>query len=328
MKALVTGGSGFLGRHLVERLVLEGYEVSVLTRIPESVASLRGLGIHPVGGDVRQWSSLRNAVEGKDVVFHCAGKVEPKGRWIDYLEVNVLGTERLIQAAIEHGVRRIVHVSSIGIYGIQPEGTVISEEAGYDPSPGTRGFYTRSKIEADQVALWYAMERGAPTTVIRPGTIYGPGGKASPVRAGVRIGRVNLIFGDGKNLLPLTFVENVVDALVLAATREEACGRAYNVVDDEEVTQRAYVERIGAVLGQRRPTVYLPLPVVRLLASTADLARSALRGRRPPQGLFHRIARSLQSIRYDTSRATEELGWKPRIGFEEALRRIREQKLR
>jgi nucleoside-diphosphate-sugar epimerase len=132
-----------------------------------------------------------------DAIFHCAGKVEPTGRWIDFLEVNVLGTERLIQAAIEHSVPRIIHVSSIGIYGPQPTGVIISEAEGYDPNPGARGFYTRSKIEADRLALWYAHERAAPVTVIRPATIYGPGGKEGLVRAGLKFGRLNLAFGDG-----------------------------------------------------------------------------------------------------------------------------------
>lgn len=327
MKVLVTGGTGFLGRHLVQRLLREGDTVWVLARTPQPIADLQNLGVHPVRGDVRDWSSLRKAVQGKDAVFHCAGKVEPTGRWLDYLEVNVLGTERVIQAAIEHGLKRIIHVSSIGIYGPRPEGTVISEADGYDPNPGSRGFYTRSKIEADQIALWYAREYSAPVTVIRPGTIYGPGGKGNLVRAGVQIGRLNVIFGDGSNLLPLTYVENVVDALVLAARGGEAWGRAYNIVDDNEVTQRLYVERMRWTLGLRQSTVYLPLPVVRVLAAGADLARAVLRGRRNPQGLFHRINRSLQSVQYETSRAKAELGWQPKVTFEEAVRCIREANL-
>jgi nucleoside-diphosphate-sugar epimerase len=324
MKALVTGGTGFLGRHLVQRLLREGEEVWVLARTHQPVTHLQSLGAHIVEGDVRRWSSLRQAARGKDVVFHCAGKVEPTGRWIDFLEVNVLGTERVIQAAIEQGVRRIVHASSVGIYGPRPEGTVISEDEGYDPTPSARGFYTRSKIEADQMALWYAAERSAPVTVIRPGTIYGPGGKGGLVRAGVRLGRLHIIFGAGHNLLPLAYVENVVDALVRAARSEAVDGRAYNIVDDDEVSQRMFVERMGQALGIQQSSLYLPLPVVRALATGADLARAALRGRRSPQGLFHRISRSLQSVRYDTSRAKEELAWHPGASFEEALKRMRD----
>jgi 2-alkyl-3-oxoalkanoate reductase len=324
MKVLVTGGTGFLGRHLVQRLLQEGEEVWVLARASQSVAPLLALGAEAVRGDVRHWTSLRQAVRGTDVVFHCAGKVEPTGRWVDFLEVNVLGTERVIQAALEHGVRRVVHVSSIGIYGPRPEGAVISETDGYDPNPGGRGFYTRSKIEADQLALWYAAERSAPVAVIRPGTIYGPGGRGGLVRAGVKFGRLNVIFGDGHNLLPLAYVENVVDALIQAARSEAADGRAYNIVDDDEVSQRMYVERMGQALEPGQSTVYLPLSVVRGLAAGADLARAALRGRRSPQGLFHRISRSLQSVRYDTSRAKKELAWRPRVGFEEALKRMRD----
>jgi nucleoside-diphosphate-sugar epimerase len=324
MKALVTGGTGILGRHLVQRLLQEGEEVWVLAHTSQAAAHLQDLGVGVVDGDVRRWSSLRQAVQGADVVFHCAGKAEPTGRWVDFLEVNVLGTERVIQAALEHGVRRIVHVSSIGIYGPQPTGVIISEDKGYDPNPGARGFYTRSKIEADHIAHWYTIERAAPITVIRPGTIYGPGGKGGLVRAGVRLGRLNVVFGNGSNLLPLVYVENVVDALMLAARRETAYGRAYNIVDDDEVTQQMYVEHMGQALGLRQSTVYLPLPAVRMLASGADLARAALRGRRSPQGLFHRISRSLQRVMYDTSCAKQKLTWHSRVSFEEALKRMRD----
>jgi 2-alkyl-3-oxoalkanoate reductase len=324
MKALVTGGTGFLGRYLVSRLVAEGAQVWVLVRTPQRLTYFESLGVHPVQGDVRDWPSLRKAAAGKEVIFHCAGKVEPTGRWVDFLEVNVLGTERVIQAALEQGVHRIVHVSSIGIYGPQPTGVIVSEDNGYDANPGARGFYTRSKIEADRIALWYAHECAAPITVIRPATIYGSGGKESLVRAGVRLGRLNVVFGDGSNLLPLVYVENVVDALVLAARTETADGRAYNIVDEDEVSQRMYLERMGQALGLQQSSVYLPLSAVRMLAAGADLARAALRGRRSPQGLFHRITRSLQRVHYDTSRAKAELGWQPEVTFEEVVRRIRE----
>ena len=293
MKALVTGATGFLGRYLVQRLLQEGEEMWVLARASQTAAYLQSLGARLITGDVRRWSSLRQAVQGMDAIFHCAGKVEPTGGWVDFLEVNVLGTERVIQAAVEHGVPRIIHLSSIGIYGPQPTGMIISEDDGYDPNPGTRGFYTRSKIEADRMAMWYAHERAAPVTVIRPATLYGSGGKEGLVRAGVRLGRVNLAFGDGSNRLPLVYVDNVVDALVLAARSDTRYGRAYNVVDDDEVTQRVYAEHMGQALGVWQSTYYLPLSTVRLLAIGADLARVALRGRRSPQGLFHRITRSL-----------------------------------
>jgi nucleoside-diphosphate-sugar epimerase len=325
MKVLVTGGTGFLGRSLVERLALQGDDVWVLARSGQSVAELRGLGVHLVVGDVRQWQSLRRAVEGKDIVYHCAGKVEASGRWVDFLEANVLGTERLIQAAMEHRVRRFVHVSSIGIYGDRPEGSVITEDDGYDQNTG-RGGYTRSKIMADQLAFWYARAQSAPITVIRPATIYGPGGKNGLVRVGVRAGRLNVVFGDGSNVMPLVYVENVVDALLLAAHRDEAVGRAYNVVDDDRITQRDWLARMGPALGSTSSTVYLPLPAVRLLASGADLAKAALRGgRRAPQGMYSRIRRSLQTVTYDTARAKAELGWKPRVDFDAALTRMRRE---
>jgi nucleoside-diphosphate-sugar epimerase len=122
-------------------------------------------------------------------------------------------------------------------------------------------------------------------------------------------------------------VDNVVDALLQAARSDTAYARAYNIVDDDEVTQRMYAEQIGQALGVRQATYYLPLSTVRLLASAADLARAALRGQRSPQGLFHRITRSLQSVRYDTSSAKKDLAWHPRVNFEEALKRLRDVRL-
>ena len=322
MKVLVTGGTGFLGRHLVDRLLLEGDDVSVLARTAPSSRAEGPAGVRVVPGDLLHWPSLRRAVQGVDAIFHCAGKVEASGRWVDFLEANVLGTERLIQAALEHGVRRVIHVSSSGVYGERPEGSVVTENDGYDQNTG-RGGYTRSKIMADQLAFWYASAQSAPITIVRPATIYGPGGKNSLVRVGVRKGRFNVIFGDGTNVLPLVYVDNVVDALVLAAQRDEAIGRAYNVVDDDRITQREYLERMGGALGAKHSTVYLPLSTVRVLASGADLAKAALRGgRMSPQGMFSRITRSLQGVRYDTSRAKTELGWKPRVDFDTALARI------
>jgi nucleoside-diphosphate-sugar epimerase len=328
MKALVTGGTGFLGRHLAERLLLEGDQVSVLARHEAGTEDLKAMGARVVEGDVRQWPSLRRALREVDCVYHAAALVAGAGRWSDFLEVNVLGTERVIQAALENGVRRLVHVSSIGVYPERGPGATITEADGYDENP-SRGGYTRSKIWADRIAAWYATERQAPVVVIRPGTIWGPGGKNNPVRAGVRVGPLSLVFGDGSNVLPLTYVDNVVDALVLAARRDDVAGRAYNIVDDEKITQRVFLERLGGALGRDARTLYVPLPALRPVAAAADLAKAALRGgRRSPQGTYSRITRSVQSAHYDTARAKAELGWKPRVDFEEALARLGKERRR
>jgi nucleoside-diphosphate-sugar epimerase len=328
VRALVTGGTGFLGRHLVERLLLEGDEVAVLARRDAGTEGLKALGARVVEGDVRRWPSLGPALDGVDCVYHAAALVAGAGRWLDFLEINVLGTERLIQAALERGVRRIVHVSSIGVYPEREPGAIVTEDAGYDDNP-SRGGYTRSKIWADRLAAWYAAQRGAPVTIVRPGTIWGPGGKNNPVRAGVRVGPLAVVFGDGANVLPLIYVDNVVDALLLAARREGAVGRAYHVVDDEQITQRVFLERLSRAAGADPRALYVPLPALRPVAAAADLAKAALRGgRRSPQGTYSRITRSLQSAHYDTARAKAELGWKPRVDFEGAMARIAQERAR
>ena len=218
MKVLVTGGTGFLGRRLVQQLLEEGEEVWTLARTSQAAAPLQSLGARVISGDVRRWSSLRRAVQGMEAIFHCAGKVEPTGRWVDFLEVNVLGTERLILAAVEHGVRRIIHVSSIGIYGPQSTGAMISEHSGYDPNPGARGFYTRSKIEAEALCLEYA-GRGGDVTVLRPMSLFGPhmSGVFVLLFDWVHRGRPVYLLGKGRNRVQMVSAWDVADACRLAA---------------------------------------------------------------------------------------------------------------
>lgn len=313
MKALVTGASGFLGRALTARLRAGGIQVRALVR------SGRGASVEAdeiSEGDVRDASSLRLAVAGTDWVFHAAARVSTGGAWEEFETVNVGGTRDVICLATEAGVRRIVHVSSLGVYAVASDGAVVSEEGPFEEASGERGYYARSKLEADRVAL-QAAAAGAPVAVVRPGLLYGPGRVPPLGRRVIALGPLRVFLASPGYLLPLAFVDNVADALVLAAQKPEARGRAYTIVD-AHVRQADYARLYRRASGQRWIALYAPLGLIRLAVRAAE-GGARMAGRRSPV-TTHQLERTLRSATFEVRRAREELGWQPRISVEEGLR--------
>ncbi len=313
MTALVTGATGCLGSHLVERLKRAGEDVRVLVRPQSRVDLLRSLGVEIATGDLRDEESLKRAVAGAGVVYHCAARVMEKGTWPEFDESNIRGTERLLSAAAAVGVKRFVHVSSIGVYGIPGNrGQTVTEEDGYDPYPWRRGFYTWSKIEADRLALRYGQRSGLSTVVVRPGILYGPRAKPFVARLHVAWGnKLYLIVGSPSYLLPMVHVQSVVDAMLLAGQGSGRSSEAYNIVDSQ-ATQKEYLHWQWD--GRRRPAVvYLPFSCALLLATILEITG---RGR-----FRYRLLRVGQSLAYDTTKAEQGLGWRPAASLVKEPRR-------
>jgi nucleoside-diphosphate-sugar epimerase/predicted dehydrogenase len=310
-RILVTGGTGFIGTHLVRALCADGEgPVRVLVRDMRKAWRLKGLPVEIVSGDLSDARALRSALEGVSVVYHLAATMG--GRWDDYVEGTVRGTERLIDAALAARVERFVYTSSIAVYGV-PRGVrgPVTEEAPYPTRDLTP--YIRSKIEAEQIILEAARTKGLPATILRPGVVYGPGGKAGLSRIGYPIGRWFVIVGLNDIELPLVYVGNVVKALRLAARSGRSVGQVYNVVDDAGITQTGYLDRLSRHSGARYRYVFFPY----VLASTVGvMARAA--------GRFHPLAGKVASLlspfhlrscvtplRYDTAKIQRDLGWHP-----------------
>jgi 2-alkyl-3-oxoalkanoate reductase len=223
----------------------------------------------------------------------------------------------LIARAVAAGVRRVVHVSSLSVYGVPGDGATVTEESAYDDGAAERGFYARSKLAADQVAS-AAMRAGAPLTVVRPGLLYGPGRMPSLARRVAALGPLRVLLASPDYLLPLAYVDNVADAIVLAARVDAARGRAYTIVD-VHARQADFARLYRRMSGGRWVPVYAPLGLVRGAASAAERAAGVL-GRRSPI-TRHQVERTLRSATFVTQRAHDELGWQPRVAMEEALRR-------
>jgi nucleoside-diphosphate-sugar epimerase len=272
VKALVTGATGFIGGRLAEVLVDRGVDVVGLVRRWGGASRLARLPVQMVGGDVLDFASVRRAMQGADTVFHCAMDFRVEGK--AHRRSAVAGTENVLKAALEAGVSRVVHLSSAAVHGLGPRaGTDVSEDGLLRK---TGHAYCDGKIDAEAVALDLCRRRGLPVAVLRPTLVYGPFGffSALPARL-ARQGRLLLVNG-ALGTCNALYVDNLIQAMLLAATREEAVGEVFNVSDSRTVQWSEFLEAHAAAVSPEM----VPLPVVKsaeLEATRRRLRRHAVR---------------------------------------------------
>ncbi len=320
MRAFVTGGTGFLGRRVVRRLIERGDEVLALAREGSRSEELVAAGATVVVGDLGDVGSVLDKVAECDVVYHVGARVLSHGDWDEFFRVNVEATQRLMDAAWAGKVKRFVHVSSLGIFEIDRDGLTISDTADYDRRPTLRGFYTRSKIDADRLAC-SAARTGKNVVVLRPGLLFGHDHPQQPVF----LGRVKkflrpdllLVVSTPRYLLPLTYIENAADAVVLAGVTEGIDGSIINVIDNPDLTQGEYFRTLGQVRAGSLRVLYVPVALLAPAVKAVDALHRLIKRR--PWAVAYQLLRSERSTRYATDVAAARLGWKPRVGLREAL---------
>ena len=182
MRACVTGGTGFIGRALLRRLLADSAQVRALARPSRRADELEAWGAEVIRGDLSDPAAVERAVADAEVVYHAAAKLNPPGARAEFFEANVRGTERVLQACLQAGVGRVVYLSSLAVYGPVREGERIDEDTPFDDVPEQRDLYAQSKIAADELAVSFAGKNGLPVAILRPGLVYGPG---RPLPAGL-----------------------------------------------------------------------------------------------------------------------------------------------
>lgn len=318
MLNLVTGATGLVGSNLVQALLARGEQVRALIRPTSRAGSLRQLGVDIRVGSLNDNPALMSAAKGVDRIFHCAALVSDWGTLADFEQTNVSGVRNILAAATRAQVSRFVYISTTDVYGFPGRPTIESER----PSP--RGFdYADTKIQGEGLVWNHHRRVGLPTTIVRPATVYGP--RAQLLVTGVirALQRRRMVLIDhGEHLSGLTYVGNLVDALVLAAESDKAIGQAYNVSDGTDVTWKQYSDALADLVSVPRASRNYSHDVALVMATFWEgYYRLVGRNERPPMTrLMVELMGTDQS--FPIEKAREELGYQPRVMMAEGMQYI------
>lgn len=313
----ITGATGLVGSHAVEEALKRGLHVKALVRGSSDTRWLDSLGVEKVPGDLEDAEALRRGVEGADWVFNCAAKVGDWGSLEEFRRLNVEALRLLLDAASEAKVGRFVHVSSLGVYeGRDHFGT----DETTPPAAEALDGYTRSKVEAEALALSYVNERGLPLTVVRPGFIYGERDRTvlPKLLNSLRTGRF-AYFGSGDQVLNCIYAKNLVHAIFLAAESPDAVGEVFNVTDGLRVTKKQFIGRVAELAGLKRPRRKIPLWLAWTLAVLMERRAKRAGSTTPPLVNKARYKFLGLNLDYSIEKARRVLGYEPPFTTEEGL---------
>jgi nucleoside-diphosphate-sugar epimerase len=319
LKALVTGATGFVGSHLVRALLRRGDSVRILARTAARAAALRDAGAEVRLGDLGEPKTLSGIAEGANIVFHLGSALRGSADLFD--RVDIQGTQRLLAEAERAGVGRFVYAGSLSGYRLveRGNGSIIDERCPLDDT-GLLGNYARAKSRCDE-AILAAKEFGTMEgVVVRLGLVCGPGTNVFPPHVCKVIAHNWVaLFGDGGIPLPLTFVDNAVDALILAAVAPGVAGESFNIIDHDVLTQRDYLELLQQCAGGMPHVLRLPLSAYYLMGLLTELAAAARA--KEPETTRYRIRNRLTRVTWDCSKAARMLHWRPQVPLRDGLAR-------
>lgn len=330
---LVTGAAGFIGRQVAGQLLKMGFRaIRCLVRPSSSVSELNyivrqaGAGersVEIIPADLLSPDSLHQATDGVSLVYHLAAGTGTKSFSEAFLH-SVVGTRNLIESCLKYGrLKRLVNVSSFAVYTNMNKktGRILDETCPVETSPETRAeAYCYGKVKQDELVVQYAREKGLPYVIVRPGTVYGPGKCFIPGRVGLDTFGFYLHLG-GSNPLPLTYVENCAEAIVLAGLVPGLEGEVFNVVDDDLPTSREFLKRFKREVKRFR-SVYLPKPVSYLFFVFWEKFSAWSRGQIPPVFSRREWMAYYKKTYYSNEKIKQKTGWKPRVSTEEGLKKF------
>jgi nucleoside-diphosphate-sugar epimerase len=310
MRVFVTGGTGFIGGHVVRKLRERGDEVRALVRSPEKGAALAKLGAELIEGDLSDDAAIARGLEGCDAAIHGAAVYEvgiPESQHRAMYEANVLGTERVLKAALAANTPKVVYVSTVAAFG-NTNGEVVDETYEH-PGKGFTSYYEQTKYEAHQVAKRLIADDGLPCVIVQPGGVYGPDDHSA---IGTQInqflaGKMPMIaFPDlGFNMI---HVEDVAAGILLALDKGQT-GQAY-VLGAEVTTMRGLIEAVAAAAGKKAPKRAVPTRMIKLMTPLGPMV-GKLMGQ-PPN--LRELISSADGVTFwaKQDKAVAELGFAPR----------------
>lgn len=312
MKVLITGGTGFIGSRLAQRCLQRGDEVVVLAQSnthaeADNIRELEAVGVSVVLGDVSNQQAINVAIDGCEVVFHlAAAQHEANVPDQHFWNVNVEGTRNLLDASVEARVKRFIHGSTIGVYGVEVQGE-LDEESEKKPD----NIYGITKKAGEELVLSYKDK--LPLSIIRISETYGPGDRRLlKLYKGIKQ-RKFFVIGDGSNKHQLIYIDDLIDGLFLASTEESALGEIFVLAGAEILTTNEMIETIASVLNVKNFPVRAPMWPFFILALIMEKTLRPL-GIQPP---LHRRRLDFfkKTLFFSNQKSKKLLGFEPRVDF-------------
>jgi 2-alkyl-3-oxoalkanoate reductase len=315
VETLITGGTGLVGHHLVTALQQRGDIVRALVLPTEDARWLEERGVAIYRGNIRNPDTLTVPMRRADTVFHLAAM---QGVWLpieEYYQVNVIGTENVCRAAMAAGVRRIVHVSSWTIYGMA-SGWPLTEDV--PPAPRNDPYWI-TKAQGDLLVQRMIAREHLPAAIIRPGTIFGVGDRLNFGRMADKLcAGKGIVIGSGRNALPLVYVTDVVQGLLLCADHDRAQGQAFNITNDQPLTQAEFLQAVAQELGTASPRWHIPYAAAYAMAYAAERAVK-FTGSKHPLVTRHGVTLYGTDNRHSIDKARTELGYAPQVSIRQGI---------
>lgn len=320
MKTLVTGATGFLGGALTRRLHSIGRDVIALGRNPEKLNQLEDDGIQTVRADISKKDEVTASFSDVELVFHCAALPSPWGGFEKFYQANVIGTRNVVQACLENKVKRLVYVSTPSLYFDYSSRMGVKEN---DPLPEPISHYAHTKRLAEE-EIDKGFANGLAVVSIRPRALFGEGDTVIFPRllSRLKTGRLPIL-GDGENIVDLTYIQNVVDALLLCAkSPASTLGKKYNISNGEPVKIWALVNRICDELGFPHPSLKISRNAAHYVGGTFEFLYSLIPYSPEPPLTRMSVSMLSNSNTLDISAAKAELGYQPKVLVEEGVQRF------
>jgi len=315
MRAFVTGGSGFIGGVLLRRLASEGVQTTALARSEASAEKVRELGAEPFVADLN--GALEGGVDGCEVAYHAAAKVEQWGPWEEFQRATVDGTANVLAACRDAGVKRFVHVGTEA--ALVDGNALVNADESWPLKPDSRAYYPRSKARAEQLVVAANGDGGMETVVVRPRFVWGPGDTTllPAIVDLIRGGKFSWV-GGGANLTSTAHVDNVVEGLVVAAAKGRG-GEAYFVTDGDPLPFRDMITAMVATQGVEPGKRNVPAGVAKAAATAAEGIWRTLRLKGEPPITRLAVWNSALECTVSDAKARKELGYEPVISREDGL---------
>lgn len=315
---VITGATGLVGSHIAEQLRGAGKRVRVLVRRSGDAGWLMDLGAEVAEGDLLDRVSVARAVAGADVVYHCAARVSNWGPWSEFERDTIATTGNVVEACKQAGGPKLVHVSSISVYG-HPKfhpGEEVTEQSPLGQNYWIWDYYARSKVLAEEIARTYPN-----LVIVRPSWIYGPRDRTTiPKLVPALLARRVPVIGPGDNVLNIIYAGDVAAGTILAANYPGAVGQAYNLCSEGEITQRDMLNAMTDALALPRITRQVPFGLALRWALLQEAWAKLWRRRESPtitRFIVYLVGRRTQ---YSIAKARAELGWRPRVSIRDGVR--------